>query len=50
LNVTAVHPERSRAALIVASIALCTDALLYGVAIPVLPQLAANGGASTAGC
>lgn len=41
--------RRPRAALLVASIALCTDALLYGIAIPVLPQLASEGGASTAG-
>jgi len=45
----AIGPEGSRAALLVASVALFTDALLYGIAVPVLPQLATEGGASTAG-
>lgn len=49
MNGTAADPRRTRAALLVASIALFTDAVLYGVAIPVLPQVAADAGASTAG-
>lgn len=36
-----------RAALVVASVALATDALLYGLAVPVLPRLAREAGAST---
>lgn len=38
-----------RAALTVASLALFTDALLYGLAVPVLPLLAGDQGASTVG-
>lgn len=37
----------SRAALTVASLALFTDGLLYGLAVPVLPLLASDQGAST---
>ncbi len=38
-----------RAALTVASLALFTDALLYGLAVPVLPLLASDQSASTVG-
>ncbi len=38
-----------RAALTVASLALFTDALLYGLAVPVLPLLASDQGASSVG-
>ncbi len=40
--------QQPRAALTVASLALFTDALLYGLAVPVLPLLATRHGASTA--
>ncbi len=41
--------HRPRAALTVASLALFTDALLYGLAVPVLPLLASDHGASAVG-
>lgn len=41
-------PKAARKALVVASIALATDGLIYGMAVPVLPLLAADRGASTA--
>jgi len=47
--VKAAAEHRPRAALTVASLALFTDALLYGLAVPVLPLLASDQGASTVG-
>lgn len=41
--------HQPRAALAVASLALFTDALLYALAVPVLPLLASDQGASTIG-